>query len=289
MNRTAIIIFAFSRKKSLENLLNSIKRNKDHKEFTYFFFVDGPRNDEDMTNIRGVIQVIDEFSIQNKKIKISKQNQGLSKSIISGISEVTKTFDKFIVLEDDLVLSDFFLSFMEKSLRKFKHENNIINISGFSNLPFAKGSDGNYYLSRRSTSWGWASWSHQWSKIDFSDKNIYTIFCYIKLFLISPDLPIMLHNQKKGNVDSWAIKLIAHQAIHNVFSVTPTKSLVRNEGVDEFATNVDLIFQNKQLCNQEHMELKKIQSSQLNIDISKWFFELYLSLKRYKSRIFNRK
>lgn len=285
MNKIAVIIFAFTREESLFCLLNSIKRNKGYEEFNYFFFVDGPRNKKDSHCIEGVVDIIDKFNVQNKNIKISKTNRGLSKSILSGISEVSETFDSFIVLEDDLVLSEFFFSFMKGALKQFKDNEKIINISGFSNLPLTSVNSENYYLCRRSTSWGWASWSHKWRKIDFNDENFYSISCFLKLLLISPDLPFMLRNQKNGVIDSWAIRLVAYQAISNKFSLTPIESHVINMGTDEHATNVDLIHQSHELSTSETNNLYKIKKHQFYIDAFKWLFELFLYFKRLKQRI----
>lgn len=279
MSDTAVIIFAYCRFNELSNLLNSIKANEGYKNYNYYFFIDGPKNITHEILIEKVAKVVSEFSVPKKTVIKSKNNSGLAKSIISGVKKVSKKHDKFIVLEDDLILSENFLNFMSESLDHFQHNKDILNISGFNNLPF-KNTLKNYYLSMRSTSWGWASWSAKWNNIDFENYKTVVFKDYFKLFIIAPDLPFMMLNQITGKIDSWAIRLVLHQARFNLFSATPINSYVINEGVGEHATNVSAIFQKNKLTGRAILKLEKIHLPQITVNAYKWFFEIYCIIWR---------
>ena len=280
MSKTAVIIFAFCRDKSLRGLLQSIKSNDGFEKFSYYFFIDGPRDKSDKNKIAKVIKVIEDFSVPNKVIQKSEANKGLAKSIISGVCHVSEIFEKFIVLEDDLILEKDFLDFMDNALVKFEKSDDIINISGFSNLPLSITNSQNFYLSKRSTSWGWASWSSKWRMIDFNNYKNVTFRDYINLFFISPDLPFMLRNQQHGKISSWAISLVLHQAQNKLYSLTPIASYVSNQGDDDDATNVDYIYQNKINISKRITKFRKLNIPQIILNLYKWNFELYLYIRR---------
>ena len=53
---------------------------------------------------------------------IRKKNFGLAKNIVSGINYVFKENDKAIILEDDIIVSPFFLNYMNKNLNIYKND-----------------------------------------------------------------------------------------------------------------------------------------------------------------------
>tara|TARA_B100001250_G_scaffold314789_1_gene276998 strand:+ start:3532 stop:4398 length:867 start_codon:yes stop_codon:yes gene_type:complete len=285
MNNTAVIIFAFCREKSLQSLLKSIQDNDKFMQYPYYFFIDGPRDKSDEEKIAKVSKIVEDFSVPKKTIIKSKKNQGLANSIILGVNEVSRSYEQFIVLEDDLMLDKNFLDFMKGSLEHFKSDKKVVNISGFSNLILNETNNENYYLSKRSTSWGWASWSSKWSLVNFDNYKNASLKDYILLFLISPDLPFMLRNQFQNKINSWAIRLVLHQAQNKLFSVTPINSYVLNQGDDNFATNVDFIFQRKKRLTNKLSKFKKLSMPQPIVGLYKWFFDLYLYLRRLVLRL----
>ena len=92
------------------------------------------------------------------------------------------------------------------------------------------------YLSYRCMSWGWATWSDRWSKIEWDIKDFQQLKNNkkeIKLFNRGgDDLFPMLKSQLDGNIDSWAIRFCYAHYKNNSFCVYPVKSFVNNEGFD---------------------------------------------------------
>ena len=61
---TPIVIFSYNRPSHLNNLLDSLIKNKESRFFKIFFFCDGPKNDYDKKKIIEIIKLL-----KKKKIK----------------------------------------------------------------------------------------------------------------------------------------------------------------------------------------------------------------------------
>lgn len=237
-----IIIFTYRRliNKTIKSLLN----NELAKYSDLYIFSDGSKNKKDLEDviaIRKYLQTIGGF----KSIKIieSLNNKGLASSIIHGSSEVLNKYSKVIVLEDDLIVSTDFLEYMNNALSFYENKELIWSISGYGpNLPCLKSYDDEFYLSVRSSSWGWATWKDRWDKVDWEvksfsklkkDKSIQTEFN-----VGGNDMYKMLELQMLGKIDSWAIKWCYSQFKFNTYTVYPKRSKVINNGFgDEKGTH----------------------------------------------------
>lgn len=238
-----IIIFAFNRPKSFQDTIESLKNNKESQNSLLFIYVDGPRknNIEDLKNIKEVQRLASNISgFKNVYLKFSETNNGLAKSIISGVSEVIEKYGSVIVLEDDLIVQPNFLSFMNQGLGKYENNKDVFSICGYtnkikipSNYPFDS------YFCTRSSSWGWATWKDRWKTIEWSFENWSEWVKYKKEFNRwgGSDCFSMLKGCKEGRNKSWAIRFCFSQFLQNKLSVFPVKSLVKNDGFDGMGTN----------------------------------------------------
>ena len=177
--------------------------------------------------------------IYTRKITIikRKKNFGLANSIIEGVTSIIKKYGKVIVLEDDLVTSKYFLTFLNDSLNVHINNKKIASITGYSfpiNIPLNYKYD--VYMFYRCMSWGWATWYDRWGKVDWNinEKNK---FINNKNFINEfnrggEDLYPMLKRQISGKVDSWAIRWCLSHYKTNTNCLYPIKSLVKNIGFD---------------------------------------------------------
>ena len=234
-----IVIFCYNRPEKFRNLVASIRNLKGLYDREIFVFIDGKKKIDDEKKIE---EVFDIAKTLTSNISLSESNKGLAQSVISGVSEVFKTFDSAIILEDDLILHPDFLIFMDAALERFKNDKRILSVCGFG-LKVEKPKDYSQeiYLARRSSSWGWATWADRWNEIDWDlkdyDKFISSSTLKRKFNLGGSDMASMLKGFKEGKNNSWAIRFCYHQFKNNLYSVHPFKSLVRNEGFGEEASN----------------------------------------------------
>ena len=237
-----IIIFCYRRK--INRLIESLLKNKESSISNLYIFSDGYKSDldkQDVFDLRKSIKEIKGF----KSISVfdSKKNKGLAGSIIDGITSVINKYGKIIIIEDDIIVSEYFLDFMNKSLNFYKNNKNIWSISGYCPiLECLKNYKKEVFLSLRSSSWGWASWSDRWNKSRWSMEDFQNFKNNNdKIKILNQggnDLFKMLELQYLGKIDSWAIRWQYSQFLNSAYSVTPKISMTQNIGFnDKFSTH----------------------------------------------------
>jgi len=243
MNNSApVIIFCYRR--NIEELIESLLQNKESEHSNLFIFSDGYKSDKDKENVLFVRKSIKKIKgFKSIKIYESDINQGLAKSIIDGVNLIINNFGKAIILEDDLIVSRFFLNFMNQALNFYQDNKKIWSISGYGPpLLSLKDYERDVYLSVRSSSWGWATWINRWNKVDWVIKD----FNHLKkdkskidnFNLGGNDLFKMLELQYHGKINSWAIRWCYAQFLNSSYSATPKISMVKNIGFEsKFSTH----------------------------------------------------
>ena len=230
-----IILFTYNRPTHTHKTLEALCNNHLCAESELFIFSDGYKNESDKSDVlavRKIISSIDGF--KRTYIFENEHNIGLAQNVINGVSHVVNKYGKVIVLEDDLVTSPFFLTFMNEALDKFAHAERIGHIHGYCfpipNLPDA-------FLIKWTGSWGWATWKRAWQRfnpdglallIELQEQKL------TKTFDFNGNYPFtrMLKRQIRGENNSWAIRWNASLFLNDMLSVNVGKSLVRNIGFD---------------------------------------------------------
>lgn len=245
VSRSPVAVFAYNRPQHLQSTLTSLKANKGFEKHHVFVFSDGPKdNGEDIQLVDNTREIAKAFSMfKNVTVINSDSHQGLAKNIISGVSELMKSYGTAIVVEDDLILSPLFLDFMDRALEFYRQSDQIFSISGYS-LPLKTlaNYEHDIYFLPRCSSWGWASWSDRWSKVDWQVSDFAEFIkdnaMIDKFDEGGSDLTDMLERQQKGIINSWAIRWNYAHFRNNGLSVVPSLSLVSNAGCDNSGSNV---------------------------------------------------
>lgn len=238
-----IIIFAFNRLDCLKNTISSILKNEEARQSDLFVFVDGPRPHKENENKK--VEAVQEYIRTIKGFKsctytFSKSNNGLAKSIISGVSSIISQYGKAIILEDDLALNQNCLSYFNQALEHFQDNKKVFSICGYTNK--VKKPDNyseNTYFCTRSSSWGWATWEDRWNSVDWELKDWDKVKPTGRNFSKwgGSDCWHMLNEWHDGKISSWAIRFCYSQFIQNKVSLFPIKSLIDNDGFDGNGTN----------------------------------------------------
>lgn len=287
-----ILLFAYKRLDTIERAVAALQQNHYAEESELFIFSDAAKTRADeieINKVRSFLKTINGF----KKIEIfeSDKNKGLSNSIISGVQQVINKYEKVIVLEDDLLTSDNFLSFMNQSLEYYKNNKNVFSISGYSNqIKIDKVKD--VYFTKRGSSWGWGTWKDRWEKVDWEVQD-YNNFknnpTQKKAFnQMGSDLSSMLKRQMEGKMNSWAIRWCYHQFKHSLYSVYPTVSKVRNIGFGDGATHTfDYFNRYETTLDQSKKEQFIFDKPYIDKNIIKAFLVQFALLTRIKYKILN--
>lgn len=237
-----ICLFTYNRLSETHQTVEALKQNYLAPESELVIFSDGPKNENSLPKVEAVRQYL--YSISGfKSVKIieSQENKGLADSIIYGVSQIVEKYGKVIVMEDDLISSPNFLSFMNQALDFYIHDKNIQSINGYSLS--LKDKSNEVYFQIRPFSWGWATWNDRWNTKIFDRKNLKTAIesnpYLLKAFKLKcgSDIPKMLLNSIDNINDSWYVRWAFDHFRNNRYSVSPAYSFITNIGYSTEATH----------------------------------------------------
>jgi hypothetical protein len=284
-----VAVFVYNRPEHSKKTIEALSENRLAKETDLFIFSDAAKNEKSIEAVENTRKIIETISYSKlfKSIEIIKSptNKGLADSVISGVTKIIDKFGSVIVVEDDLISSKDFLQYMNRALKYYKNNKSIWSISGY-NIPIEIPSNYNHdvYLSYRGCSWGWATWKDRWNQVDWK-VNDYNNFknnnaLRKKFNLGGRDMANMLDLQMEGKIDSWAIRWCYAQSKHNMYTVYPVQSRIKNIGLDGSGTHSGFTNRYDVDFNKDN-RVCKFEDVKLNSEISKKFQKYYMSLLKY--------
>lgn len=238
-----ILLFTYKRLDTLKSSVAALQQNYHASESELFIFSDAaktPQDEIEIANVRSFIRNINGF--KNVSIIEADKNRGLANSIINGVTQIIQQYEKVIVLEDDLVTSPNFLTYMNRALSTYKDNLKVFSIAGY-NIPVKISDNYNFdtYFLPRASSWGWATWKNRWIGIDWKVSTFAQLEkdqAQIRAFNQGgSDMYDMLKKQVSGKIDSWAIRWCYHQFKSNTYTLYPVVSKVQNIGFNDMATH----------------------------------------------------
>ena len=208
-----------------------------------------------MQEVRDYIKTITGF--KSIVVEEATENRGLAESVIYGVGKVLEEHGRAIVLEDDLVLSPYFLSYMNEALEMYKDEEDVININSHvlsSPMTFREN-----FLISFANSWGWATWKRGWQ---YFEPDAQKLLAKIegegreREFDMGYHFTRMLCEQCEGKINSWAVRWNASLFVNRKLSLNVGRPLVVNGGFGEGAThcNTPDLFSVKLYTNEIHPE-----------------------------------
>lgn len=242
-NLAPIVLFVYNRLDHTKQTIEALQNNELATQSDLIIFSDAAKHVKDIKKVellRSYIDTIDGF--KNIKFVKRENNFGLAKSIIEGVTEVLDEYGIIVVLEDDLLTSSNFLSYMNQSLIFYENNQSIFAISGYtSKLPSLVKLKDDVYLSYRPSSWGWATWQDQWENIDWDiidfDEFIKNKKEVKKFNRGGIDMTRMLKHCMLGKNHSWAIRWSYAMYKQGKYCIYPKVSKVQNIGFGVDATN----------------------------------------------------
>lgn len=240
MTYAPILLFTYSRADHAKSAVESLLCNIEAKDTDIYIFSDGPKTEEKRIAVnenRKYIHSITGF----KSIHVIERenNWGLSKSLITGITEIIEQYGKVIVVEDDLVLSPFFLKYMNEALNKYENDERVSSISAFLN-PVTNIDVPDTFFLRYFACWGWATWKRAWKLLNPNSKDLLRkIRWKVNEFNIGGNGPFygILYCDKVGLNDSWAVRFYASCFLENKLNLFPGKTMAIQSGMDGTGTH----------------------------------------------------
>ena len=261
MNISPIVLFVYNRPNLVAKVIRNLKKNSLSKKSDLYIFSDGAKKNEfDIINVLKVRTYIKKLK-GFKKINIieRKRNLGLYENITSGLNFIFKKKKSAIILEDDILVSKYFLEYMNDALKFYQNNNDVGTICG--NLPFLNKSLPDTYFLYYQDCWGWATWRRSWK---LYSHNSYSLLKNInqnnlkKKFNLDDNYKFS--NYLKENIikkRSWATNWYASLFIKKKFNLFPGYQMCKNIGFGTMSTNSKMEFDSFDLSS-EKIKIKKI-------------------------------
>lgn len=236
-----IVLFAYDRpdhlRRTVESLLgNSLAGNSDL--IVYADAAPTPEKSPRVAAVRAYLATIAGF--RSVIVRPRAENFGLARSIIEGVAEVLQQSERIIVLEDDMLTSPHFLSYMNEGLARYADDERVVSIHAYV-YPVDQALPETYFLPGADC-WGWATWRRGWACFnprgellldELRARDLIRAFDFNGAFPYSR----MLQDQIEGKNDSWAVRWYASAFLAGKLTLHPGRSLVHNIGNDDSGTH----------------------------------------------------
>jgi hypothetical protein len=247
MLATPILFVVFNRPHTTARVFEAIRKAKPAQ---LFIASDGPRTGhptdaENCEKVRQIVAGVD-WPCEVKTL-YQPQNLGCRKAVSTAISWFFEQVEEGIVLEDDTLPSPSFFTFCEQLLNHYRHNEQVMMISG-DNFQWGKWrGDGTYYFSGYTHIWGWASWRRAWKYYDvnMSSYNPAEAKVMVRKRLRSTMEQTYWLNQfekaAQGKIDTWDYQWTYAVWKQNGLAVMPNINMVSNIGFGSGATNTAVV------------------------------------------------
>jgi hypothetical protein len=236
-----IVLFVYNRLDHTRRTIEALKRNLLAEDSDLIIFSDAPKSEAQTDAVQEVRKYISEIDgFKTVTIVEREANFGLARSIIDGVTTIVNKYCRIIVLEDDMVTSPYFLTYMNEALEKYADDERVVSIHGYV-YPVGQPLPEAFFLPGADC-WGWATWSRGWKCFnsdgqflldELKRRKLTSAFDYNGAYPFSK----MLEGQIKGTNDSWAVRWYASAFLAGKLTLYPGRSLVRNIGNDNSGTH----------------------------------------------------
>lgn len=245
--KAPIVLFVYNRPLHTQKTLDALAINPEAIESELYIFCDGPKSKpDDLIQINQVKNIVTtESRFKKVNLVIHKKNKGLADSIIEGVTEIVNKHSRIIVIEDDIVVTEGFLKYMNNALDLFENKKEVFHINGFNNESNLQFLLNDYYFLNFMSCWGWGTWKDRWNKITLDHNYFYDKLTNDQSAMsdFNYDDTLGFHNQLdaniKGEIKTWAILWFSTVYFNKGLCLTPKYSFVNNIGMDGSGINCE--------------------------------------------------
>lgn len=246
MSKTVpIAFFVYNRPRHSERALRALSRCADLNLCHLHIYCDGPKKLEHREAVDAARAVVRVWGARLGASVVERdENRGLSRSISETVTDLVASHGRVIVLEDDLVPSPDFLSFMLAGLDAYEGEDRVAQISGSLLIPKMECATDGFFLPL-TTTWGWATWKRAWDRFpSIESVNVTELeedLAFRARFTLDgrSNYLDMLEQRLSGRNDSWGILWWYSVAKDDGLVLYPRRPLIWNGGFDGSGIHCD--------------------------------------------------
>ena len=192
-----------------------------------------------------------------------------------------------IFIEDDIVTNQFFLQYLNDMLSYYENDKRIFGICAYTpNIEYPKEYRYEYFFSKKITPWGFATWRDR--------KTIEAIANYDAYLSLLKNLPLFFQGYKispktvtyslrtvyKNRALRGDAMLFAKQLSNNQYCVIPTKSLIKNIGLDGSGSHCGIQPEYETTNSFHDKPITIVKDLEYNKEIDKIFCSFYNKLQK---------
>lgn len=281
MSYAPVVLFVYNRPDHTKKTVDALKLNKGASQTDLIVYSDAAKIPDHENMVAKTREYVDQITgFRSVTIRKRQENWGLAASIIDGVTNVVEEYGRVIVLEDDIVTSPAFLSFMNRALDFYKDEKRVWHISGWS-YPADFDEVADAFLWRGMNCWGWATWADRWQCFEKNPEKLISEWHSEEKYRFDLDGSGIFWGQVEANakkrINTWAIFWYATIFENGGLCVNPSMSYVNNIGHDDTGEHcgADSSYDVHQLNLSPDLCLpQKIIESDLAVLIIKKFYKL---------------
>ncbi|MEM9973360.1 MAG: sugar transferase [Pseudomonadota bacterium] len=232
-----IALFVFARPDHTRRTLAALAACAEAGETDLIVFCDGPRTADERPKVEETREIArGAKGFRRVILHERKENVGLARNIIEGVSAVVAEYGRIIVVEDDIRVSAGFLTFMNRALNHYELEPRVWHIAGWT-YPISGLGEQESFLWRAMNCWGWGTWADRWIAFNKDPHRLIRSWTRkdIHRFNIDgaePGFWQQVEMNARGEINTWAIFWYATIFERGGLCLNPTVTLVENIGLD---------------------------------------------------------
>ncbi len=240
---TAIGVFCYKRAEKLKASIEALLKNPECSSLDIIFFCDGFKNENDKQDVLETREYIDSLSgFKNIYKHFRERNYSTGPNFFEGLTYLSRHYDQFVIVEDDLVVTPNYLGYMLAGLNFYRQEKSVFCITGYVFPLRIKNYKYDTIIYKRFCSYGWSCWSDRMQQIAWHTDELNNIIqtnpgFKNRLNKEGFDLYRMLKKQITGTISTWDIQMQVHVAKNNLKVIYPIISKAKNIGFDNQSTN----------------------------------------------------
>jgi Glycosyl transferase family 2 len=235
-----VLIVTYDRIEHLKRTIISLRSNIYAEQTDLFVASDYQRTESEADKVAAVrtyLKSVDGF----KSVTVFERdtNFGVVENSNSALRFIFEKFDRFVIMNDDLVTAPGFLKFTNEALDKYADNEKVFSITGYCppiGIPSTYQYDA-FFLGRMSA-WGCAMTKDRYDSVREITRKEYDDFVANKdlsrAFVNGggEDSLLMLKAVAYGSLEAWDVRCMYAQFMRHQYTVYPTQSLILNIGFD---------------------------------------------------------
>lgn len=230
-----VLISVYSRLEHLKRCVDSLKTNRLAEDTDLFVVSDAPyapQHAEIVAEVRRYVVSITGFRSVN--LIAWESNKGSVKSIMDARKQIFERYDSLIFMEDDNVVSPYFLDYINEGLERYQSHPEVYCICGFNhNIPTPIGYDADAYFMYSFSAYGYGVWKDRYETFYREYKNPDLKSREYKAYFKELNLPAFYLKRAIRHNWIWGDARLTYYLYHKKMVILfPCKSLVWNTGFD---------------------------------------------------------